>query len=77
MDRELQVTESATEQPSRRHDRELHDLALSCFRCCDKILATSNWAKGSFWHRTCYSISRIVVTRTDSGHDQFNFSERS
>lgn len=31
--------------------------------------------QGSFWHRTGYSISRIVVTRTDSGHNQFNFSE--
>jgi hypothetical protein len=31
--------------------------------------------QGSFWRRTGYSISRIVVTRTDSGHSQFNFSE--
>ena len=31
--------------------------------------------QGSFSHRTGYSISRIVVTRTDSGHNQFNFSE--
>jgi hypothetical protein len=31
--------------------------------------------KGGFWHRTGYSISRILVTRTDSGHEQFNFSE--
>jgi hypothetical protein len=26
-------------------------------------------------HRTGYSISRIFVTRTDSGHNQFNTSE--
>jgi hypothetical protein len=31
--------------------------------------------KGSFLHRTGYSVSRILVTRTDSGHQQFNFSE--
>ena len=30
---------------------------------------------GTFWHRTGYAISRIFVTRTDSGHKQFNFSE--
>ena len=31
--------------------------------------------EGTFWHRTGYAISRIFVTRTDSGHEQFNFSE--
>ena len=31
--------------------------------------------KGSFMHRTGYSMSRIFVTRTDSGHQQFNYSE--
>ena len=31
--------------------------------------------RGTFWHRTGYAISRILVTRTDSGHEQFNFSE--
>ena len=31
--------------------------------------------KGSFTHRTEYAISRIFVTRTDSGHSHFNFSE--
>ncbi len=31
--------------------------------------------KGSFWHRTAYAVSRIFVTRSDSGHNQFNFSE--
>jgi hypothetical protein len=31
--------------------------------------------KGTFWHRTGYAISRIFVTRTDSGHERFNFSE--
>jgi hypothetical protein len=31
--------------------------------------------KGSFWHRTFYAMSRIVVTRSDSGNDQFNASE--
>jgi hypothetical protein len=31
--------------------------------------------KGSFSRRTGYAISRIFVTRTDSGHQQFNFSE--
>ncbi len=30
---------------------------------------------GSFFNRTGYSVSRIFVTRTDSGHSQFNFSE--
>lgn len=30
---------------------------------------------GTFWHRAGYAMSRIVVTRTDSGHEQFNFSE--
>jgi hypothetical protein len=31
--------------------------------------------KGGFWHRTFYAMSRIAITRTDSGHDTFNFSE--
>lgn len=31
--------------------------------------------KGGFWHRTGYAISRIFVTRSDSGHGQFNNSE--
>jgi hypothetical protein len=31
--------------------------------------------KGGFWHRTGYAISRIAVTRSDSGNDQFNVSE--
>lgn len=31
--------------------------------------------KGRFWHRTGYAISRIFVTRTDSGREQFNYSE--
>ena len=32
-------------------------------------------AKGTFLHRTGYAISRIFITRTDSGHERFNFSE--
>lgn len=31
--------------------------------------------KGGFWHRTGYAVSRIFVTRSDSGHSQFNTSE--
>jgi hypothetical protein len=31
--------------------------------------------KGGFWSRTGYAISRIFITRTDSGRSQFNFSE--
>lgn len=31
--------------------------------------------QGSFGHRTKYAISRIVLTRGDSGHTQFNSSE--
>jgi hypothetical protein len=31
--------------------------------------------QGSFWHRTGYAVSRLVITRTDSGHQQFNYSE--
>jgi hypothetical protein len=31
--------------------------------------------QGGFWRRTEYSISRIFVTRTDSGGQQFNYSE--
>jgi hypothetical protein len=31
--------------------------------------------QGSFLHRTTYAISRIFVTRTDSGGQQFNYSE--
>ena len=30
---------------------------------------------GSFWHRAGYAISRIVVTRSDSGGNQFNASQ--
>ena len=31
--------------------------------------------RGSFFKRTGYAVSRIFVTRSDSGHRQFNFSE--
>jgi hypothetical protein len=31
--------------------------------------------KGSFVHRTGYAVSRIFITRTDSGGQQFNYSE--
>lgn len=31
--------------------------------------------QGTFLHRTKYSISRMFVTRTDSGKEQFNYSE--
>jgi len=31
--------------------------------------------KGGFWRRTGYAASRIVITRTDSGKTQFNYSE--
>ena len=30
---------------------------------------------GSFFHRSGYAVSRIFVTRTDSGSEQFNYSE--
>jgi hypothetical protein len=32
-------------------------------------------SEGSFVHRSGYAISRIFITRSDSGHRQFNFSE--
>jgi hypothetical protein len=32
-------------------------------------------AEGSFFDRAGYAVSRIFVTRSDSGHHQFNFSE--
>lgn len=31
--------------------------------------------KGSFWHRTWYGFSRIVITRSDAGKAQVNYSE--
>jgi hypothetical protein len=31
--------------------------------------------KGGFWHRASYAVTRIFVTRTDSGGTEFNFSE--
>lgn len=31
--------------------------------------------RGGFWHRTGYAVSRIVVIRSDSGSNQFNYSE--
>jgi len=31
--------------------------------------------QGGFFHRSGYAMSRIFVTRTDSGHSQFNYSE--
>jgi len=31
--------------------------------------------KGGFWHRTGYAVSRLLITRSDSGSKQFNFSE--
>jgi hypothetical protein len=31
--------------------------------------------QGGFWRRAGYSVSRIFVTRTDSGGHQFNYSE--
>jgi hypothetical protein len=30
---------------------------------------------GGTWHRLLYSVSRIFVTRSDSGEAQFNYSE--
>jgi hypothetical protein len=32
-------------------------------------------SKGRFAHRTEYAVSRIFITRTDSGNSQFNYSE--
>ena len=32
-------------------------------------------SEGGFVHRTGYAVSRIFITRADSGHQQFNFSE--
>jgi hypothetical protein len=32
-------------------------------------------SKGGYTRRTFYAVSRIFVTRTDSGHSQFNYSE--
>ncbi|MFZ1160477.1 MAG: hypothetical protein WAO10_22015 [Candidatus Sulfotelmatobacter sp.] len=32
-------------------------------------------SEGSFRHRAGYAMSRIFVTRSDSGHSQFNYSE--
>lgn len=32
-------------------------------------------SKGGFWRRAGYAASRIVVTRSDAGKSQFNFSE--
>jgi hypothetical protein len=34
-------------------------------------------AKGGFWKRTGYALSRIVITRTDSGERCFNYAEVS
>ena len=31
--------------------------------------------KGTFLHRTGYALSRLFITRTDSGHNTFNFAE--
>ena len=31
--------------------------------------------KGGFWRRTGYAVSRVLVTRSDSGSSQVNFSE--
>lgn len=31
--------------------------------------------QGGFWHRTGYAVSRIFITRTDSGDETFNASE--
>jgi hypothetical protein len=31
--------------------------------------------EGRFWHRALYAVGRIFVTRTDSGGNEFNFSE--
>ena len=32
-------------------------------------------SNGTFWHRAGYAVSRIFVTRTDAGGEQFNYSE--
>jgi hypothetical protein len=31
--------------------------------------------KGGFWHRVGYAMGRVIITRGDSGHSQFNYSE--
>jgi hypothetical protein len=30
---------------------------------------------GGFFHRTAYALSRVVITKTDSGGKSFNYSE--
>lgn len=32
-------------------------------------------SQGGYGHRALYAVSRIVITRSDSGHSQFNYSE--
>jgi hypothetical protein len=31
--------------------------------------------RGTFWHRTSYALTRLIITRSDSGHAEFNVSE--
>jgi hypothetical protein len=31
--------------------------------------------RGGFFHRTCYAMSRLLITKTDAGASTFNFSE--
>ena len=31
--------------------------------------------QGGFWHRTGYAMSRVIITRSDSGRSQVNYSE--
>ena len=31
--------------------------------------------QGGFWHRATYAATRVLITRSDSGHKEFNFSE--
>jgi hypothetical protein len=31
--------------------------------------------RGGFWRRTMHAVSRVVITRSDAGQRQFNYSE--
>ena len=59
----------------RRHHRKLHCRRRVSLHTSpgSPLLPVGGWGRPA--HRAGYAVSRIFITRSDSGHKQFNFSE--
>ena len=70
VDKACRVTRNATPPSTRGHgNRHAHDHAAAPGPALFQL------GSGSKWHRVVHSVSRIFLTRGDSGELQFNYSE--